>query len=186
VKPRLPKYPTCIVTMSMDPKTLLRSAEHTDVNTMHVQAHATRWVDEFKLDIPEFQGDLQPKEFIDQVAAVGEVLDFNEVLEDQWVSFVTTKLIDEDLLVDWASPPIYDIYPDEESLLKEVNLVLDTIILLKVMMFTLCLKKVQRVKYLNRVLRKLIMLIFLGLKLFYQRFLNKILTLVLALWNKLV
>jgi hypothetical protein len=36
-------------------------------------------------------------------------------------------LIDEDLSVDWASPPIYDIYPDDEGLLEEVNLVLDTI-----------------------------------------------------------
>ena len=31
----------------------------------HVQAHATREVDGFKLNIPEFQGNLQPKEFID-------------------------------------------------------------------------------------------------------------------------
>jgi hypothetical protein len=66
----------------------------------HAQAHATGWVDGFKLDIPEFQGDLQPKEFMDQVAAVGEVLDFKEVLEDRRVSLVTTKLIDEDLSVD--------------------------------------------------------------------------------------
>jgi hypothetical protein len=36
-------------------------------------------------------------------------------------------LIDEDLSVDWASPPICDIYPDEKGLLEEVNLVLDTI-----------------------------------------------------------
>jgi hypothetical protein len=64
---------------------------------------------------------------MDRVAAVGEVLDFKEVLEDRRVSLVTTKLIDENLLVDWASPPIYDIYPDEEDLLEEVNLVLDTI-----------------------------------------------------------
>ena len=64
---------------------------------------------------------------MDRVAAVGEVLDFKEVPEDRRVSFVATKLIDEDLSVDWASPPIYDIYPDEESLVEEVNLVLDTI-----------------------------------------------------------
>jgi hypothetical protein len=44
------------------------------------QAHATWWVDRFKLDIPKFQGDLQPKEFMDRVAAVGEVLDFKEVM----------------------------------------------------------------------------------------------------------
>ena len=66
----------------------------------HAQAHATRWVDGFKLDIPEFQGDLQTEELMGQVAAVGEVLDFKEVPEDRRVSLVATKLIDEDLLVD--------------------------------------------------------------------------------------
>jgi hypothetical protein len=64
---------------------------------------------------------------MDQVATVGEVLDFKEVLEDRRVSLVATKLIDEDLSVDWASPPIYDIYHDEEDLLEEVNLIIDTI-----------------------------------------------------------
>jgi hypothetical protein len=93
----------------------------------NTQAHATWWVDRFKLDIPKFQGDLQPEEFMDRVATVGEVLDFKEVPEDRRVSLVATKLIDEDLSVDWASPPIYDIYPDEDGLLEEVNLVLDTI-----------------------------------------------------------
>jgi hypothetical protein len=38
------------------------------------------------------------------------------VPEDRWIS-----------LVDWVSPPIYDIYLDKEDLLKEVNLFLDTI-----------------------------------------------------------
>jgi hypothetical protein len=84
-------------------------------------------VDGFKLNISEFQGDLQPEEFMDRVAAVREVLDFNEVPEDRQVSLVTIKLIDEDLSVDWASPPIYYIYPDKDGLLEEVNLVLDTI-----------------------------------------------------------
>jgi hypothetical protein len=45
----------------------------------------------------------------------------------------------------------------------------------------MCLMKVQRVKYLNGALRKSIMLIFLRLKIFCQIFLNKILTLVLAI-----
>jgi hypothetical protein len=99
------------------------SAEHRTYGRQHrAQAHATRWVDGFKLDIPEFQGDLQPKEFMDRVAAVGEVLDFKEVPEGRRISLVATKLIDEDLSVDWASPPIYDIYPDEEEPLEEVNL----------------------------------------------------------------
>jgi hypothetical protein len=61
----------------------------------HAQAHATWWVDGFKLNIPEFQWDLQPKEFMDLVVAVEEVLDFKEVPEDRRVSLVTTKLIDE-------------------------------------------------------------------------------------------
>jgi hypothetical protein len=55
---------------------------------------------------------------MDQVAAVREVLDFKEVPEDRLVSLVATKLIDEDLSIDWASLPIYDIYPDEEGLLE--------------------------------------------------------------------
>ena len=37
---------------------------------------------------------------MDQVAVVGEVLDFKEVPEDRRVSLVATKLIDEDLSVD--------------------------------------------------------------------------------------
>jgi hypothetical protein len=99
------------------------SAERRTYGRQHrAQAHATRWVDRFKLDISEFQGDLQPKEFMDRVAAVGEVLDFKEVLEGRRISLVATKLIDEDLSVYWASPPIYDIYPDEEEPLEEVNL----------------------------------------------------------------
>jgi hypothetical protein len=61
----------------------------------HAQAHATWWVDGFKLNILEFQWDLQPKEFMDLVVAVEEVLDFKEVPEDRRVSLVTTKLIDE-------------------------------------------------------------------------------------------
>jgi hypothetical protein len=36
-------------------------------------------VNGFKLNIPEFQDDLQPKEFLDQVAAAREVLNFKEV-----------------------------------------------------------------------------------------------------------
>jgi hypothetical protein len=34
IKAKLPKYPTCVVTMRMDLKTRLRSAERTDVSTM--------------------------------------------------------------------------------------------------------------------------------------------------------
>jgi hypothetical protein len=42
-KPSLPNYPTWVVTMGMDPKTLLRSAEHTDVSTMHKLMSLSGW-----------------------------------------------------------------------------------------------------------------------------------------------
>jgi hypothetical protein len=35
------------------------------------------------------------------------------------------KYIEEDFFVDWVSPPIYDIYPDEEDL-KQVSFVVNT------------------------------------------------------------
>jgi hypothetical protein len=56
-----------------------------------VQAQANQWESGFKLDIPEFNGGLQPEEFLDWIAAVEEVLDFKGVLEDRRVSLVTTK-----------------------------------------------------------------------------------------------
>jgi hypothetical protein len=37
------------------------------------------------------------------------------------------EIIEQDFSVDLVSPPIYDIYPDEEDLLEEVNLFIDTI-----------------------------------------------------------
>ena len=36
------------------------------------------------------------------------------------------KFIEEDFSVDWVSPPIYDIYPDEDDLLKEVSFMVNT------------------------------------------------------------
>jgi hypothetical protein len=47
-----------------------------------VPNNASRWEVGFKLDILEFQGCLQPEEFIDWVAVVEEVLDFKEVPDD--------------------------------------------------------------------------------------------------------
>jgi hypothetical protein len=93
---------------------------------------------------------------------------------------VATKLIDEDLLVDWASPPIYDIYPDEDDLLEEVNLVIDTINIVEGNDVHLVSEKSPKSEISQWGLEKLIMLILLGSKLFYQLFLNKNLTLVLA------
>jgi len=37
------------------------------------------------------------------------------------------KFIEEDFPVDWVSPSIYDFYPDEDNLLKEVSFVVDVI-----------------------------------------------------------
>jgi hypothetical protein len=55
------------------------------------QAHANRWESGFKLDIPKILGGMQPEEFLDWVAAVEEILDFNRVPKDRWVSLVATK-----------------------------------------------------------------------------------------------
>jgi hypothetical protein len=46
------------------------------------QAHANQWGNIFKLNIPEFQGDLQPEEFIDWVLAVEEVFEFTWVFDE--------------------------------------------------------------------------------------------------------
>ena len=43
------------------------------------QAHANRWESGFKLDIPKFSGGLEADEFLDWVAVVEEILDFNGV-----------------------------------------------------------------------------------------------------------
>jgi hypothetical protein len=37
------------------------------------------------------------------------------------------EFVDGDSLVDWDFPSIYDIYPNEENLLKEVNFWVDTL-----------------------------------------------------------
>jgi hypothetical protein len=37
------------------------------------------------------------------------------------------EIVEENFLVDWASPPIYDIYPDEDDLLQEVSLSVDIV-----------------------------------------------------------
>jgi hypothetical protein len=48
----------------------------------HAQAHANQWGNGFKLNILEFQGDLQPEEFLDWVLAVEEVFEFNGVPDE--------------------------------------------------------------------------------------------------------
>jgi ribosomal protein S15P/S13E len=82
------------------------------------QAHANQWENGFKLNIPEFQGWLQPEEFL--VTKEIEKINKNNVLREaaeirsQLVEEEGDGFIEEDCLVDWASPPIYDTYPDEE------------------------------------------------------------------------
>ena len=56
-----------------------------------VSYNSNRWEFGFKLDIPEFKGCLQLKEFLDWVAAFEEILEFKEMLQDKRVSLVVTK-----------------------------------------------------------------------------------------------
>jgi hypothetical protein len=75
-------------------------------------------VSRFKFDTPEFQGCLQSKEFI--VTEKLEKFDKKKVpqeaaeIRSQLVEAEGDGFIEEDCSVDWASPPIYDTYPDEE------------------------------------------------------------------------
>jgi hypothetical protein len=54
----------------------------------HAQAHATRWVDEFKLKIPEFLGVLQPLEFWYWMLAIEEFFEVNGVADAQRIPLV--------------------------------------------------------------------------------------------------
>jgi hypothetical protein len=54
----------------------------------HAQAHATRWVDGFKLDFPEFLGVLQPSEFWYWTLVVEEFFKVNGVGDPQRVPLV--------------------------------------------------------------------------------------------------
>jgi hypothetical protein len=45
-------------------------------------SYANQWGNRFKLNIPEFQGDLQPEEFLDWMLVVEEVFEFNGVLDE--------------------------------------------------------------------------------------------------------
>ncbi|CAN0904142.1 hypothetical protein LINGRAHAP2_LOCUS22927, partial [Linum grandiflorum] len=53
-----------------------------------------RWEQGFRVEIPTFDGSLQPEEFIDWLSQVEEILDFKEVLEGRRVSLVTIRLRD--------------------------------------------------------------------------------------------
>ena len=86
-----------------------------------------------KLDTPKFQGCLQPKEFkvIEKNRKFSQKVPRKmakkvprEVAEIMSQSIVEEEdgFITKYCLVDWSSPPIYDIYPDEEKLLEKVNL----------------------------------------------------------------
>ena len=94
----------------------------------HAQVHAHQRVNRFKLDKPEFQGCLQPKGFLvtqkiklkkiprkEASRKMAEVLP-RETVKLRSPSIVEEEdgFIEEDCLIDWASPPIYDTYPDKE------------------------------------------------------------------------
>lgn len=52
-----------------------------------------KWENSFKLDLPEFAGNLQPDEFVDWLLAVEEVLDFKQVPADRRVPLVATSFL---------------------------------------------------------------------------------------------
>jgi len=89
------------------------------------------------------------------------------------------EFTEEDCLVDWVSPPIYDIYCNKKSLLEEVSFVVEKVKFFekkKKIMTTMCLMKSYNMK------RKLVMLISLRLKIFYLILLLIIWMLVSVCW----
>lgn len=50
-----------------------------------------RWDAGFRLEIPEFTGSLNAKDFIDWLSMVEEILDFKQVPDDMRVSLVATR-----------------------------------------------------------------------------------------------
>lgn len=56
-----------------------------------VRTYSRQWVSNFKFDIPEFNGCMQPHEFLDWVVAVEETLEFKEVPLGKQVPLVATK-----------------------------------------------------------------------------------------------
>jgi len=88
-------------------------------------------------------------------------------------------------LVDWVSPPIYDIYCNKKSLLEEVSFVVEKVKFFEKkikIMTTMCLMKAYNMKDLSWVMRKLVMLISLRLKIFYLILLLIIWMLVSVCW----
>jgi hypothetical protein len=83
-----------------------------------IQSQANWWESGFKLNIPEFQGWLQPEEFLvtEKIEKIDKKKMLREVVEirSQSVEEKEDGFIEEDCLIDWGSPPIYDTYPDEE------------------------------------------------------------------------
>jgi hypothetical protein len=95
------------------------------------------------------------------------------------------EFTEEDCLVDWVSPPIYDIYCNKKSLLEEVSFVVEKVKFFekkKKIMTTMCLMKAYNMKDLSWVMRKLVMLISLRLKIFYLILLLIIWMLVSVCW----
>jgi hypothetical protein len=95
------------------------SAERGTHRRQHcAQAHANQWENGFKLNILEFQGWLQPEEFLVtekiEKSTKKNVLKEAAEIRSQLVEEEGYGFIKEDCLEDWASPPIYDTYPDED------------------------------------------------------------------------
>ncbi|PKI53373.1 hypothetical protein CRG98_026252 [Punica granatum] len=57
-----------------------------------IEEDMQRWETGIRTDIPEFQGGLQPKEFLNWLATVEEVLEFKGVPETKRVQLVATRL----------------------------------------------------------------------------------------------
>ena len=57
-----------------------------------VEEDRRQWEAGMRIEIPKFQGSLQPEDFLDWLATIEEILDFKNVPDDKRVQLVATRL----------------------------------------------------------------------------------------------
>jgi hypothetical protein len=95
--------------MGMDLDTLLQSAEHTDVNTIHKLMPINGKMDSRLVATRKVPSN-RKIEKIDKNNVLRKAAEIkSQSIEDEEDGF-----IEKDCSIDWVSPPIYDTYPDKE------------------------------------------------------------------------
>ena len=65
-------------------------ADH-QINRREVQPEERQWERGFRIEIPEFNGNLSTEEFLDWLIAIEEILEFKRIPEDQCVPLIASR-----------------------------------------------------------------------------------------------